>query len=105
MKMYDGILCGDNRFHILTDVGKVVQRVGPWSMINNFTSDQQSHSVKQYVDGVPGLVDGHNDGSSTTGHSEKPHSKTYINNKYNKDSFSLQKQNNKKLLPHFYCIN
>lgn len=37
-------------------------------MENHFTADQQSQGVKQSVDGVPWLVDGHDYGSSLTRH-------------------------------------
>lgn len=37
-------------------------------MVNHFTADQQSQGVKQSVDGVPWLVDGHDYGSSLTRH-------------------------------------
>lgn len=65
-------MCGDEDQHItITDVGKVVQSVGRWSVVNHFTTNQQGQSVKQSVDGVSRLVDGHYNRSPMTGHSEK----------------------------------
>lgn len=62
--------------HIVTNVGEVVQSVWRWSMVHHFTTNQQSQSVKQSVDGVSWLVDGHDYRSSMTGHSEKTHRKS-----------------------------
>lgn len=60
---------GSKDQHIVTDVGKVVQSVGRWSVVNHFTTNQQGQSVKQSVDGVSRLVDGHYNRSPMTGHS------------------------------------
>lgn len=57
--------------HIFTNVGKVVQSIGCRAVVNHFPTDQQGQSVKQSVDGVSWLVDGHYDGSPMTGHSDK----------------------------------
>lgn len=53
---------------IITNVGEIVQSVWCRPMVNHFTADQQSEGVKQSVDGVPWLVDGHDYGSSLTCH-------------------------------------
>lgn len=55
---------------IFTDVGEIVQSFWSWSVEHHFSTNQQGESVKQSVDGVTRLVDGQNDGSSVTGHSE-----------------------------------
>lgn len=51
-------------------------------MVNHFTADQQSQGVKQSVDGVPWLVDGHDYGSSLTRHpvNMNQEASTYIKN-------------------------
>lgn len=64
------MVCGIRDQHIITNVGKVVQSVGRWSVVNHFTTNQQGQSVKQSVDGVSRLVDGHYNRSPMTGHSE-----------------------------------
>lgn len=51
-----------------TNVGEVVQSVGRRPVVHHFTADQQSQGVKQSVDGVPWLVDGHDNGSALTRH-------------------------------------
>lgn len=53
---------------IVTNVGKIVQSIWRRPMENHFAADQQSQGVKQSVDGVPWLVDGHDYGSSLTRH-------------------------------------
>lgn len=63
--------CCSKDLHIITDVGKVVQSIGCRAVVNHFPTDQQGQSVKQSVNGVSWLVDGHNDGSPVTGHSDK----------------------------------
>lgn len=57
--------------YIITNVSKVVQRVGCGAVVNHLPTDQQGQRVKQSVDGVSRLVDGHDDGSPVTGHSER----------------------------------
>lgn len=53
---------------IVTNVGKIVQSICRRAVVNHFTADQQSQGVKQSVDGVPWLVDGHDYGPSMTRH-------------------------------------
>lgn len=65
------MMCCIKDLHIFTNVGKVVQSIGCRAVVNHFPTDQQGQSVKQSVDGVSWLVDGHYDGSPMTGHSDK----------------------------------
>lgn len=42
-------------------------------MIDLFAVGQQGEAVEKPVDGVPRLMNGHDDGASLTGHSENKH--------------------------------
>lgn len=53
---------------IVTNVGKIVQSIWRRAVVNHFTADEQSQGVKQSVDGVPWLVDGHDYGPSMIRH-------------------------------------
>lgn len=58
---------------LITNACEVVQSIWCRSMVNHFATNKQCQSVKQSVDGVSWLVDGHDYGSSMTGHSGKRH--------------------------------
>lgn len=68
--IHEFILCDITLNQVVTNVGEVVQSICSWSMVHHFSTNQQGQSVKQSVDGVARLVNGHNYGSSTADHSE-----------------------------------
>ena len=56
------------RVWLFTNVAEVLECIAGIAMVNLATPYQQSEVVKFAEDGETGLVDGQNDGSTTTGH-------------------------------------
>ena len=54
---------------MLTNVSKVVQSIRGRPIENLLPIDKQGETVKQSVDGISGLVYGHDDGSAMISHS------------------------------------
>lgn len=80
--MYEHLVVIISFNKVVTDVGEVVQSIRRWSVVHHFATNQQGQSVKQSVDGVARLVDGHNYCSSVTGHSENRYSTLNVIHKY-----------------------
>lgn len=50
----------------LTYAGEVFQRLGGFTMVHQFTLGEQCNSVKELVNGKPWLVDGEDDGATSS---------------------------------------
>lgn len=50
----------------LTYAGEVFQRLGGFTMVHQFPLGEQCNSVKELVNGKPWLVDGEDDGATSS---------------------------------------